>query len=69
MMGEEETLVTDADYRIENAACCKKDIDLWIKFKKDIELKYCPFCGRVLTRTIFIKPGRIIAGSLRYPKI
>ncbi len=60
-----KNITINADSKIKNLSCpCFNDeLDIWVDYEDCERFKFCPFCGRVLKRTINIKENSILAYS------
>lgn len=60
-----KSITLNADSKIKNSPCSCFDggLDVWEDFKDCERFKFCPFCSRVLKRTINIKENSILSYS------
>ncbi len=69
------SLALKADYDLKNCPCScnNKEISLWDEYELNENFKYCPFCGKVIMRVIYINKnsngkGGYIGGTVILPK-
>ncbi len=57
-----KSISLNADSKIENmpCSCFREELDIWDDYKDCARFKFCPFCSRVLKRTINIQKNSII---------